>query len=99
MTMAESTSSTERPTYGNWKLPSRPGIGALGLLGTILLLGGIILTLLTALLSWVAAISVGLTVVAVTVPLAIRTPDGRSGFSLAASRAGWALRRLTGQAI
>jgi hypothetical protein len=95
--MPESTSPTARPTYGNWKLPSRPGIGALGLLGTAVLLGGIILTLLTALVSWAAAIGVALVVILVTIPLAIRTPDGRSGFSLVASRASWALRRLSGQ--
>ncbi|MBO0806426.1 MAG: hypothetical protein J2P25_25535, partial [Nocardiopsaceae bacterium] len=95
--MPESTSA--RPTYGNWKLPSRPGVGALGLLGTAVLLGGIIVTLLTALASWVAAAGVAVTVIAVTVPLAIRTPDGRSGFALAAARAGWTIRRLSGQAV
>jgi hypothetical protein len=41
-----------RPTYGNWRLPGRPGIGPLGLLGTMLMLGGIVLALVTALMSW-----------------------------------------------
>lgn len=91
------SASHARPTYGNWKLPSRPGVGALGVLGTAILLGGIIVTLLTALVSWMAAIGVLVAVIAVTVPLAIRTVDGRSGFSIAASRMGWTLRRLSGQ--
>ncbi len=91
------TTTTARPTYGNWRLPSRPGIGPLGLLGTAVLLGGLILVLLTTLLSWIAAIGVGVLVAAVTVPLGIRTSDGRSGFSVIAVRAGWAGRRLAGQ--
>lgn len=88
--------TTARPTYGNWRLPSRPGIGRLGLLGTILLLGGLIVTLLTALISWIAAIAVGLLITAVTVPLAIRTADGRSGFTILTARIGWARRRILG---
>jgi hypothetical protein len=55
-----------RPAYGNWRLPSRPGIGPLGLLGTATLLGGLILALLTALVCWIAA--VGVAVAAVTIP-------------------------------
>jgi hypothetical protein len=47
--MSDTTGSAARPSYGNWRLPSRPGIGPLGLLGTVLLLGGLILALLTAL--------------------------------------------------
>lgn len=91
--------ATRRPTYGNWRLPARPGIGALGLTGTVVLLGGLILALVTALLSWVAAAGVVLAVAMVTVPLAVRTVDGRSGFSVLASRAGWILRRMTGQSV
>jgi hypothetical protein len=70
--------STARPTYGNWRLPTRPGIGPLGLLGTVVLLGGIVLALLTALVSWIAAVGVALVIAAVTVPLAIRTVDAES---------------------
>lgn len=86
-----------RPTYGNWRLPGRPGIGTLGLTGTAVLLGGIILALLTALVSWIAAVGVALAVAMVTVPLAVRTVDGRSGFSVLASRTGWILRRVSGR--
>jgi hypothetical protein len=88
---------TERPTYGNWRLPARPGIGPLGLIGTMLLLGGMILAMLTALVSWVAAIGVASCAAALTVPLTIRTTDGRHGFAVIASRAGWTWRRVCGQ--
>ncbi|MBV9450744.1 MAG: hypothetical protein JO345_33125 [Streptosporangiaceae bacterium] len=92
-----SDTTNTRPTYGNWRLPSRPGIGPLGLLGTVLLLGGLILALLTALMSWIAAIAVGAVIIAVIVPLAIRTVDGRSGFTILAARTGWVRRRLLGE--
>ncbi len=88
--------TTARPTYGNWRLPTRPGLGPLGLAGSVLLLGGLILTLLTALISWIAAVTVGVLITALTVPLAIRTVDGRSGFTVLAVRAGWAWRRTLG---
>ncbi|HXL95698.1 MAG TPA: SCO6880 family protein [Streptosporangiaceae bacterium] len=91
------TTTTTRPTYGNWRLPSRPGIGPLGLLGTIVLLGGLITILLAALLSWIAAVAALVLVAGVTIPLAIRTADGRSGITIAAVRAGWAARRITGR--
>jgi hypothetical protein len=89
--------NSTRPTYGNWRLPSRPGIGPLGLAGTVLLFGGLILALLTALISWVAAVGVAATVAMVIVPMAIRTVDGRTGFTVLATRTGWASRRLAGQ--
>ncbi|HEV3289019.1 MAG TPA: SCO6880 family protein, partial [Streptosporangiaceae bacterium] len=89
--------TTARPTYGNWRLPSRPGIGPLGLLGTVLMLGGLILTLLTALISWIAALGTGVVITAATVPLAIRTADGRSGFAVLAARTGWVCRRVAGE--
>jgi hypothetical protein len=94
--MAESTS---RPTYGNWRLPRQPGIGPLGLVGTMVLLGGIVLALVMALVSWIAAIGVAACVAAVTVPLAIRTIDGRSGFAVLVARVSWLWRRLTGESI
>jgi hypothetical protein len=92
MIMAETT----RPTYGNWRLPARPGIGPLGLLGTALLLGGLVAALLVALVSWIAALALVVGVTAVIVPLAVRTPDGRSGLTVLAARAGWTARKLTG---
>lgn len=87
---------SERPTYGNWRLPGRPGIGPLGLLGTMLMLGGIVLALLMALVSWIAAVGVAIIVMLVTVPLAVRTADGRSGYTVIANRAAWLRRRLVG---
>ena len=89
--------TASRPSYGNWRLPSRPGIGPLGLLGSVVLLGGLILALLTALVSWIGALCIGVLIAATVIPLAVRTADGRSGFAIMAVRAGWLHRRVTGQ--
>ena len=55
--MSERLIPGERPTYGNWRLPSRPGIGALGAAGSAILLGGLVVTLVIALISWAAALA------------------------------------------
>ncbi len=91
------TESSVRPTYGNWRKPPRPGIGPLGLLGTAVLLGGLIVALLAALASWIAALAIGAADAVVVAPLAIRTADGRAAFSVIAARAGWARRRASGE--
>jgi hypothetical protein len=62
----------------------------------MLLLGGVVLALLTALASWVAAVGVIVCVAMLTVPLAIRTIDGRSGFAVLAAQSSWLHRRMTG---
>lgn len=89
----------DRPTYGNWRLPARPGIGPLGVTGTAVLLGGLVVTLVTAMVSWAAAGAVAAVVASMTVPLAIRTADGRSGIDIAVNRARWAWRSLSGRAV
>jgi hypothetical protein len=90
---------SDRPTYGNWRLPARPGIGPLGVIGTTILLGGLVVTLLTAMVSWAAAGAVAGVVAVLTVPLAIRTSDGRSGLDIAAGLTWWTARRLSGRAV
>jgi hypothetical protein len=89
----------DRPTYGNWRLPARPGIGPLGVTGTAVLLGGLVVTLVTAMVSWAAAGAVAAVVTAITVPLAIRTADGRSGLDMAVNRIRWAWCSLSGKAV
>ena len=90
---------SDRPTYGNWRLPARPGIGPLGVAGTAVLLGGLVVTLLTAMISWAAAGAVAVVVAAAVIPLAIRTPDGRSGLDIAVARAAWTARLWSGRAV
>jgi hypothetical protein len=89
----------DRPTYGNWRLPARPGIGPLGVTGTAVLLGGLVVTLVTAMVSWAAAGAVAAVVAMMTVPLAIRTADGRSGLDIAVNRVRWAWCRRSGRTV
>jgi hypothetical protein len=85
-----------RPTYGNWRLPGRPGIGSLGLLGTTAMLGGVVVALVVALASWIAALGIAALVAIGIAPLAVRSSGGRSGYTVLASRLSWLRRRLCG---
>ncbi|MFC8349733.1 SCO6880 family protein [Streptomyces sp. NPDC057280] len=87
---------TTHPTYGNWRRPRRPGLGPLGLVGTVVVFGGLVLTLLASLISLVAALVVLVPVVLFLIPLAIRTQDGRNVYQLTALRIGWLRRKSKG---
>ncbi|MEU6375354.1 SCO6880 family protein [Streptomyces sp. NPDC046909] len=87
---------TTHPTYGNWRRPRRPGLGPLGLVGTVVVFGGLVLTLLASLISLLAALVVFVPVVLFLVPLAIRTQDGRNVYQLMALRIGWLRRKSKG---
>ena len=88
--------SDVQPTYGNWQRPVRPGIGPLGLAGTAGLLVGMVISLLMAMLSLTAGVITAAVFTVVIGPLALRTRDGRSGFTMLAGLLGWARRRSTG---
>ncbi|MFJ6632107.1 SCO6880 family protein [Streptomyces sp. NPDC091376] len=85
-----------RPTYGNWRLPRRPGVGPLGPVGTVGAFVGLVLVLLASLSSLYAALVTLVAVLVPILPLAVRTRDGRSLYQLAAVRIGWALRTSSG---
>jgi hypothetical protein len=86
-------------TYGNWRKPVSPGIGRLGLAGTIVLFAGLILIVVTSLLSLlVGAAVLGLLAVAL-VPLLIRDRDGRTMLQNAIARIAWTRGRRAGQHI
>ncbi|MFI9834999.1 SCO6880 family protein [Streptomyces sp. NPDC051913] len=87
---------TTHPTYGNWRRPRRPGLGPLGLVGTVVVFGGLVLTLLASLISLIAALVVLVPVVLFLIPLAIRTQDGRNVYQLMALRIGWLRRKSKG---
>jgi hypothetical protein len=91
-----STEAVSHPTYGNWRRPRRAGLGPLGLLGTFVIFGGLVATLLASLISLYAAIIVFVPVVLFLIPLAIRTQDGRNVYQLFALRVGWWRRKAAG---
>lgn len=79
-------------TFGHWRRPASPGLFGLGLLGTAVLLGGMVVAVLTALVSVIAAVVVAATVVVLLLPLAVRR-QGRSGAQRLTARVAWWLGR------
>ncbi|MET7681086.1 SCO6880 family protein [Streptomyces sp. NPDC005423] len=91
-----SMEAATQPTYGNWRRPRRAGLGPLGLVGTFVVFGGLIATLLASLISLYAAIIVFIPVALFLIPLTIRTQDGRNVYQLFALRVGWWRRKAAG---
>lgn len=84
------------PTYGNWRRPSSPGLGRLGLLGTAGLMAGAMLVIIVLAVGGLLAGAV--TVVLVALVLVPVIPDrwGRTGYQRLAERAGWFSARRQG---
>src|SRR5690606_9170947 len=78
-------------TYGNWRKPRTPGIGKLGLLGTLILMGGMVATIMSMMFFGpLAAFVVAAVVAAVLTPLLIQDRHGRTALQAAPARiAGW----------
>ncbi|MFJ6895166.1 SCO6880 family protein [Streptomyces hokutonensis] len=91
-----STEAVIHPTYGNWRRPRRAGLGPLGLVGTFVVFGGLVATLLASLISLYAAIVVLVPVVLFLIPLTVRTQDGRNVYQLITLRIGWWRRKAKG---
>ncbi|MGW0996653.1 SCO6880 family protein [Streptomyces sp. NPDC002520] len=91
-----SSDAMTRPTYGNWRRPRRPGLGPLGLLGTVVAFGGLLVALLASLVSLAAAIAVLIPTALCLAPLALRTADGRNVYQILALRIGWMKRKADG---
>ncbi|BCB75009.1 hypothetical protein GCM10022251_75740 [Phytohabitans flavus] len=91
------TETIKSPTYGNWRLPRKAGLGSLGLVGTVGLFGALVLVLLTSMFSLNSAVVVGVPFVLTLAPLAIRTQDRRNLYNLAGVRIGWLHRKANRQ--
>lgn len=82
-------------TYGNWRKPSSPGIGRLGLVGSALLIVGLGAVIIGMMVSATVALLLGLLFGLVVGPLLIQGRNGRNGLQWAATRASW----IRGQAF
>ncbi|MFD7548344.1 SCO6880 family protein [Streptomyces sp. NPDC059816] len=91
-----SAPQSQRPTYGNWRRPRRPGLGPLGLIGTVVTFCGLVVVLLLSLVSLPLAIGVLIPLFLIVAPIAVRTVDGRNVYQLIASRIGWMNRKSKG---
>jgi hypothetical protein len=84
-------------TYGNWRQPRSAGIGRLGLLGTAVLMVGVVLVILTVSIVGVlpglvllGALGLGMS------SLLVRDRHGKTGAQLIMVRAGWWRARSSG---
>ncbi|GAA4998041.1 hypothetical protein GCM10023205_84780 [Yinghuangia aomiensis] len=90
-------SAHEMRTYGNWRKPTSPGIGRLGLAGTLALFGGTILAIVVMFVSWIGAMAVGVLVGFSLVPLLMRDRHGRNGLQWATARVSWQRGKMRGE--
>lgn len=85
-------------TYGNWRKPRSPGLGKLGLLGTMILLGGLVAVVLSMMFAGlIAAGVVALILAVVLTPLLIQDRHGRTALQAATARIAWWRGRSAGQ--
>lgn len=76
-------------TYGNWRRPTSPGIGVLGLLGTMVLLGGLVIAVLMMMFSFWAGLITLIVLALVLVPLLVRDRHGRNALQRFTARVAW----------
>lgn len=82
-------SDYREPTYGNWRKPVSPGIGRLGLAGTLLLMVGLVVTTMVAMVSLVASLFGIVILGAVMLPLVIQDQHGRTALQSLTARTNW----------
>ncbi|KAB2385950.1 SCO6880 family protein [Actinomadura montaniterrae] len=81
--------SDREPTYGNWRKPVSPGIGRLGLAGTLMLMAGLVVITMIAMVSPKAS-ALGIVVLAVVMlPLVIQDAQGRTALQSLTARFNW----------
>lgn len=91
--MSDTRTTIERAsTFGNWRRPASPGLLGLGLLGTLALMGALVVGILLMLFSRTAALVWAVAAVAFLIPVSIRR-EGRSGWSRLLARLAWARGR------
>lgn len=83
------TTDYQEPTYGNWRKPVTPGIGRLGLLGTVILMAGLITLTLIAMVSTLAAMISAVVLGLVMLPLVVQDQHGRNALQSITARSAW----------
>ncbi|MBT2418030.1 hypothetical protein J7F01_08775 [Streptomyces sp. ISL-22] len=96
--MAASDISGPR-TYGNWRKPTSPGIHGLGMAGTMVLMGGMVLVVISMLVSVWLALSFAVVVGLSLVPLLLRDRHGRNGLQRFTARIAFRNGRKSGKNV
>ncbi|MCW2904711.1 MAG: hypothetical protein JWO67_6976 [Streptosporangiaceae bacterium] len=76
-------------TYGNWRKPASPGIGKLGLLGTLILLFGLVCVVIGMMIQVWAGVITAVVVAVILVPLVIQDRHGRNALQAMTARMAW----------
>ena len=80
--MTTAGANAEPRTYGNWRRPTSPGIGSLGLFATMILLGGTVVAVISSMIFWPLALLVVFFTIITLVHMAIHDRHGRNGFQV-----------------
>lgn len=94
------TRESEPRTYGNWRRPTTPGLPGLGLLGTVVALGGLVLAVLVQMVAGLVPAGVTLlAVVVIVAPMLYRNRSGRNGWQALTARVMWLRGRTARQDV
>jgi hypothetical protein len=97
------TTTTTAPdalrTYGNWRKPTSPGIGKLGLAGTMVLMVGLVAFVIAMAINLFLAGAVAVVVGIVLVPFVAVDHHGRNGFQAVGSRLAWRRGKASGATL
>ena len=81
-------------TYGNWRKPTSPGLPRLGMLGTAVALGSLVLIMIVQIIAGLIAAAVCLVLVCLGLaPLVWRNRADRNGWQVLAAKGSWRLGR------
>jgi hypothetical protein len=93
-TIPHSTAAHAPLTYGNWRKPTSPGLPRLGLLGTAIALGSLVLIMLVQIAAGLIAAGVCLVLVCLGLaPLVWRNRADRNGWQVLAAKGSWRIGR------
>ncbi len=94
MTATTTAPATAPRTYGNWRKPTSPGLPRLGMLGTAVALGSLVLVMLVQIAAGLLAAAVCLLGVCLgLLPLVWRNRADRNGWQVLVAKACWRIGR------
>lgn len=100
MAVAENTTKPDPLTFGNFRRPTSPGILGLGSVGTVFLLGGLILIVVVVMVAgFLEALAVFTVLALLLLAVAAKDQHGKNAVSRVGARVGWWAARSRGASI